>query len=195
MRMISNRISVDDSKKLSIVILGKVERWKESLLLYWLLAWSFCGTVFVYQFFGEGPLQYSIPMLIMILFFLYFEIRMMKVFFYRRNGYEHIKFGEEELIIQNKFFKKGKENHYKTNEIEGFYQTEHSSRNFFSFMEDSFWVIGGQRIYFSYRNKKVILGIQLNEVEVKRLLSLLNGQLKQSKRDQRMKTKQSKMGV
>ena len=62
-------------------------------------------------------------------------------------------------------------------------------------MEDSFWVIGGQRIYFSYRNKKVILGIQLNEVEVKRLLSLLNGQLKQSKRDQRMKTKQSKMGV
>ncbi len=195
MRMISNRISVDDSKKLSIVILGKVERWKESLLLYWLLAWSFCGSVFAYQFFGDSPFQYSIPMLIMLLFFLYFEIKMIKVFFYRRNGYEHIKFVEEELIIQNKFFRKGKGNHYKTNEIESFYQAEHSSRNFFSFMEDSFWVIGGQRIYFSYRNKKVILGIQLNEVEVKRMLSLLNGQLKQSKRDHRISLKQSKKGL
>jgi hypothetical protein len=165
MRMISNRISVDDSKKLSVVILGKVERWKESLLLYWLLAWSFCGAVFAYQFFGDSPFQYSIPMLIMLLFFLYFEIKMIKV------------------------------NHYKTNEIENFYQAEHSSKNFFSFMEDSFWVIGGQRIYFSYRNKKVILGIQLNEVEVKRLLSLLNGQLKQSKKNYRMSIKQSKNAI
>ena len=30
MRMISNRISVDETKSFSIVILGKIERWKES---------------------------------------------------------------------------------------------------------------------------------------------------------------------
>lgn len=190
--MISSRISVDDSKKLSIVILGKIERWKESLLLYWLLAWSFCGSVFAFQFFGSGPFQYSIPMLIMLLFFLYFEIKILKVFFYRRKGFELIKFGEEELLIQNTFISKGKSNFYKVNEIENFYDVEYSSKNFFSFMENSFWVIGGQRIYFTYKNKKITLGIQLNKVEVKRLLSLLNGQLKKSKKELRMSNKLSK---
>ena len=190
--MISNRISVDDSKKLSVVILGKVERWKESLLLYWLLAWSFCGSVFAFQFFGNGPFQYSIPMLIMLLFFLYFEIKILKVFFYRRKGFELIKFGEEDLLIQNTFISKGKSNFYKVNEIENFYDVEYSSNNFFSFMEDSFWVIGGQRIYFTYKNKKITLGIQLNEVEVKRMLSLLNAQLKKSKKELRMSNKLSK---
>lgn len=192
MRMISQRISLDEAKNFSIVILGKIERWKESLLLYWLLAWTFCGSVFIYQFFGNTPFHHSIPMLILIAFFLYFELRILKVFLYRRKGYEHLVFSENELIIHNKIFPKGSKTAYDINMIESFNPIAYSKKNFFSFMEDSFWVIGGQRIYFTYGNKKVIFGMQLSELEIKKLLSLLNGQLKQLKRDYRAKMKQQK---
>lgn len=191
MRIISNRISIDETNSFSIVILGKVERWKESLLLFWVLAWTFCGIVFLSYFFGEGPFYHSLPILIMIMFWLYFEVRIVKVFFWRRNGFEQIQFNSDELSIKNKLFGKGKESRYAVNDIESIQAIPYSPKNFFAFMDDSFWVIGGDRVYFDYFGKKVVFGKQLEETEVKKLLSLLNGKLKNSKREYRKKMKQN----
>ena len=195
MRLISNRISVDETNSFSIVILAKVERWKESLLLFWVLAWTFCGVVFLSYFFSEGPFHHSLPMLIMISFWLYFEVRIVKVFFWRRKGFEHIQFKEDEIPIKNNLYGRGKERRYGVNEIDAIHAIPYSSRNFFAFMEDSFWVIGGDRVYFDYFGKKVVFGKQLEELEVKKLLSLLNGQLKNSKREFRKKMKQNEQGL
>lgn len=191
MRLISNRISVDETSSFSIVILGKVERWKESLLLFWVLAWTFCGIVFLSYFFSDGPFHHSLPMLIMISFWLYFEVRIVKVFFWRRNGFEQIQFNEGEMTIKSALFGKGKKSSYSVNDIDSILPIPYSKNNFFAFMEDSFWVIGGDRVYFDYFGKKVVFGKQLDELEVKKLLSLLNGQLKNSKREYRKKMKQN----
>lgn len=191
MRIISERISVDDTKSFSLVILGKTERWKESLLLFWVLAWTFSGSVFIYYYFADNPLQYSIPLLIMIAFWLYFELRITKVFYWRRKGFEHIQFKDKELSIRNSLLGMGKTKAYELNGIEGFFEIEYSSKNFFQFMEHSFWVIGGQRLYFNYFGKRVELGMQLNELEIKKTLSLLNGQLKISKKKLRANQRNS----
>ena len=187
MRLISERISFDETKKPTIVILGKTERWKESMLLFWVLAWSFCGAVFLYYFFADTPMRYSLQMLLMLSFWAYFEIRIVKVFIWRRVGFERVTYSIEELIIQNNFYGRGKKNKYFINNIESFQLITSSPTNFFAFMDNSFWVMGAHRIYFDYFGKKVVFGMQLNDLEAKKLLSILNGQLKKSKKEIRKK--------
>jgi len=189
MRLISDRISIDETNNFSIVILGKVERWKESLLLFWVLAWTFCGVVFLSYFFGDTPYHYDLSMLILLSFWAYFEVRIVKVFFWRRKGYEQIQFKESAIVIRNSLFTKGKESIYELDAIDAFYAFPDLSRNFFAFMEDSFWVIGGERIYFDYFGKKVVLAKQLSEEETKKMVQVLNGKLKLSKKELRKRMK------
>ena len=195
MRLISNRISIDETNSFSLVILGKAERWKESLLLFWLLSWTFCGLVFLTYFFGDTEFHHSMPMLVVIGFWVYFEMRTLKVFFWRRKGFEHIVFSSSELIYQRNLLGRGKKNSYSIMDIEGFYPNKYFPKNFFSFMENSFWVIGGERIYFSYFGKNIALGMQINELEAKKVISLLNGKLKRSKKVIRQKMKQNESGL
>ncbi|MGB6037505.1 MAG: hypothetical protein WBG42_14620, partial [Cryomorphaceae bacterium] len=32
-------------EKLRVIVLGKIERWKEALLMAWVAAWIFCGGI------------------------------------------------------------------------------------------------------------------------------------------------------
>lgn len=195
MRLISERISVDETKSFSIVILGKIERWKESILLFWVLSWTFCGIVFLTYFFGDTPYRFDIAMLVLILFWLYFEIRILKVFLYRRKGYEKMEFDLDLFTLRTKVITEGKKHAYSVNEISEFKMVPHSDKNFFSFMDNSFWVLGGDRIYFDYFGKKVVFAKQVDPIEVKKLLSLLNGQLKKSKRISRKQKGQNEASV
>jgi hypothetical protein len=189
MRLISDRISIDETNNFSVVILGKVERWKESLLLFWVLAWTFCGLVFLTYFFGDTPYHYDLSMLILLSFWAYFEVRIVKVFFWRRKGYEQLQFKDNAIVIRNSLFTKGKERVYELDAIDAFYAMPDSSRNFFAFMDDSFWVIGGDRIYFDYFGKKVVFAKQISTEETRKTLQVLNGKLKLSKKDLRKRMK------
>ena len=185
MRLISERISFDETKNPKIVILGRIERWKESLLLFWVAAWSFCGAVFLYYFLADTPMRYNLVMLIMLSFWLYFELRILKVFLWRRVGFESIEFSLEELIIQNNIYGRGKKGKFLINKIDSFLLITNSPKNFFAFMDNSFWVMGAQRIYFDYFGKKVVFGMQINDLEAKKTVSILNGQLRKCKKEGR----------
>ena len=182
MRFISDRISIQEDKhRLSVIILGKMERWKESLLLFWLLAWSFCGSVFIYYFLADTSYQYTLPMFILLAFWAYFELKIARVFLWRRSGFEHIEINEGLFSIKNNLKGYGKKQKFHVREIDEFKRIIQSEKNFFAFMDQSFWVMGGERIYFKYNNKDIIFGKQIDEKEVKALLLLLNGALKKEK--------------
>ena len=52
MKQISERISYrKEGKELILIISGKIERWKESLLSAWLFMWIFIGAYIIFQFF------------------------------------------------------------------------------------------------------------------------------------------------
>ena len=182
MRFISERISIQEDKhRLSVIILGQMERWKESLLLFWLLAWSFSGSVFFFYFLFDTPYQYSLPMFILIAFWAYFEIKIIRVFLWRRSGFEHIEFNDELFSIENNLKGFGKKQKFDVRAIDEFMGINQSNKNFFAFMDQSFWVIGGDQIYFKYNNKDIIFGKQIDEKEEKALLFVLNGRLNKEK--------------
>lgn len=192
MRFISNRISIEeDSERLSVIIFGKTDRWKESLLLFWLLSWSFSGSVFLYYFLAETSYQYSLPMLILIAFWAYFEIKVIRVFLWRRSGFEHIEFSEDSLSIKNNIKGYGKRQKFNIRQINEFKVIMQSNKNFFAFMDQSFWVIGGDKMYFLYDNKDIIFGKQIDEKEEKALLFVLNGRLNKTKSKLRKRERES----
>jgi hypothetical protein len=192
MRFISDRISIEeDSDKLSVIIFGKTDRWKESMLLFWLLSWSFSGSVFFYYFLANTPYQYSLPMLILIAFWAYFEIKIARVFLWRRFGFEHIEFSGDSLLIKNNLKGYGKKQKFNIRQIQEFKEIIQSNRNFFAFMDQSFWVIGGDKIYFLYNNRDIIFGKQIDEREEKALLFVLNGRLNKAKSKLRKKERES----
>jgi len=183
MRIISDRISVNENAgKVSVVILGKIERWKESLLLFWLLAWTFSGVVFLYYYLFPSPYQYALVMLIFLMFWLYFELKIGKVFLWRRVGFEYLEFDHASFSIKNDIKGFGKILSFNIQEINKFEAIVQSQKNFFAFMEQSFWVIGGEQIYFRYKNKDIIFGKQISIKEQKALLQILNGALKNKKK-------------
>jgi membrane protein YdbS with pleckstrin-like domain len=183
MRIISERISIDESaKKISVVILGKMERWKESFLLFWLLAWTFSGTVFIYYYLFPSPYQYSLIMLIFLLFWLYFELKIGKVFLWRRSGFEYIVIENGSLSIKNNLYGYGKVQDYDVQDIQMIEKINVSKKNFFTFMDQSFWVIGGEQVFFKYNGKHIIFGMQISEKEQNSLIQILNGILKKEKK-------------
>lgn len=192
MRFISERISIqEDNQRLSIIILGKIERWKESLLLFWLLGWSFSGCVFIYYFVAETPYQFTLPMFLLLGFWAYFEIKIAKVFLWRKSGFELIEFNEDLFSIKNNLKGYGKFQKFDIREINEFMGILQSKKNFFAFMDQSFWVMGGERIYFTYKNKDIIFGKQIDIKEEKALIMVLNGALNKKKSKLRKKERQA----
>jgi len=182
MRQISDRISVDEKPgRTSIVIFGKVARWKESLLLFWILAWSFSGTVFLYYFLADTPQKYSVLLFILLVFWAFFEIRALKVFFWRRSGFEHIVISDERIIISNKLLGRGKERKFNVDEIEGISERKVSNKNFFAFLDQSFWMLGGEQLHFRTNKRDVIFGKQINQKEQQSLILILKGSIKKEK--------------
>jgi len=182
MRIISDRISIDEkADKVTVVILGKIARWKESLLLFWLLAWTFSGLVFIYYYLFPTPYQYSLVMLIFLMFWLYFELKIGKVFIWRRFGFEYLEINKGTFLIKNNLLGFRKVKYCDTHDIVGFEKIVHSNKNFFDFINQSFWVYGGEQIYFKYNGRDIIFGKQINEKEQKALIQILNGVLKKEK--------------
>ena len=117
----------------------------------------------------------------LLVFWAYFEIKIAKVFLWRKSGFEHIEFNEDLFSIKKNLKGYGKIQKFDIREIKVFMGIIQSQKNFFAFMDQSFWVIGGERIYFTYKNKDIIFGKQIDIKEEKALLMVLNGALNNKK--------------
>ena len=182
MKFLSDKISIRRSNgKTSVVILARSERWKEALLLFWLLAWTFSGMVFLFYFFADTPYRHQLPLLVLIFFWLYFELKAVKAFIWRRNGYERLTFSGETLILEARPLFFGKPRRFDLREIEGITKISQSEKNFFSFIDASFWSTSGERLVFNYRGKDIVFGKQINDEECTKLIGVLNNELKKRK--------------
>jgi hypothetical protein len=131
-----------NAMSLQIAITQKVERWQETLLLAWILAWTFCGGVFVYELITapntEAMFGFRMAMSIMIALWFFIWWRTIKVTLWRLIGKEIITFEKGKVTIQNAFGKRGRK------EVFGF-------ENIFKFFGSEFLDHGGRKSWFFIR--------------------------------------------
>jgi hypothetical protein len=182
MKKLTSRITFknhDDCQ--TIVISPTIERWQMNSLLIWLIAWSLCGAAFVYYMFFEIKSGNEIIVFsVLLVFWIYFEIRITKAFLWRKFGLEVIKIDEKELSIRDSIFKYGDAKVYDLSKIE----PEHiedvyiNPASYGKVMNDSFWQVGQGTIALNYDEKVIYFGTQLENMDSSKLAKLIKKTIK-----------------
>lgn len=153
-------------------------------LLAWLVAWSFCGLAFVYYMFFEMKSGKEIIVFgVLLMFWIYFEIRITKAFLWRKFGLEVIRIDENELSIKDSIFKFGDAKVYDLNKIEpsSIEDVYVNPASFGKVMNDSFWQVGQGTIALHYEEKTYYFGTQLENMDSNKLAKLLQKTIKEYK--------------
>lgn len=167
----SERVSYRaDKEGAELMINGKVERWKESLLAMWLLAWFFCGVVVFNEFlFAEGR-EFRLMLFVFLIFWAYYLWRIGKVWRYRTKGFERISLRDGELRVMVKVWGKPVEKRYFIENMGPLKKIEIPQRSFAFTHENMWWVMGGERLGFDYSDKLVRFAMQLNDQDTAAVL-------------------------
>jgi hypothetical protein len=173
-KFISERVSYSKSpEETTVIITGRIDRLKETLLLTWLLAWTFCGIFIFIQLFMEYTREEKLYFIIFISFWLFFEYKILKVYRWRRWGKEYLRLTPEKLTIKKSVTDYAKAEEYFIENIKNWQLVTKSPTSFFQQMEKSFWMIGDDCIQFDYQGKTIYFGMQLIEKETNSILKLL----------------------
>jgi len=175
MKIISNRTSVLKKEGLlSVVILPGGDKKKLSLLFLWLLAWTVCGLIVAAYYFKLTSQNQKLFTLVYLSFWVYYEYKVARAFVWRKWGREKLWINGGKVNYQQEINGKGKVKSYDKELVPEFEVIEHSETNFSDFMNNSFWIKGGERILFTCQGKVVRLGMQLSDAEARELTKELN---------------------
>jgi hypothetical protein len=183
-KIIDEKVSYTKSKdRLRVIIIGKVERWKEALLMAWVAAWIFCGGVVFVEWQAATEEQTKVTFFVFLVFWAYFLFRVGRTMLYRMGGNELIEVNEEELVIKKSFFTYGKTRTYFLENIKEFEPIELSKTSFAYTYENGWWNLGGEKLGFQYNGRNVKFAMQVDEKTVSKIYSLINKQIKSNLRN------------
>ena len=162
----------------SFVIIPTDTNWKLYMLFTWFLLWSVSGVIILVNYFTLTNANTKTMVLVWLGFWAYFEFKIGKALLFK-------KFGKEKIWIKNGKFNywrdvagRGKKLEFDIELIKDLQLIEKNKRDFFQFMNESFWVLGGESISFTYGAKIYRLGIQLTEDDAKELVKQLKYAIK-----------------
>jgi len=167
-----------EGSRLRVVILGKIERWKEGLLIAWVVAWVFCGAVVFGEWLDATEEERQVVFFGFLIFWAYFLWRVGRTTLYRLGGNELIEVNEDSLVLKRSIFTYGKSREYFLENIQNFKLIKISKTSFAYTYENGWWVMGGQKLGFEYHGRFVKFAMQIDDKAVEKLYSLINRQIK-----------------
>lgn len=185
MKKISEKITFKKHKECQTVVISPtIEKWQLNSLLVWLLAWTFCGIAFLYYMFFEMQSGKQIIVFgVLLVFWIYFEMRVLRAYFWRKSGLEIIRIDADIFSIKDSIFKYGKAKNFEMNKIvpENIESIYVDPKSYGKVMNDSFWQVGLGTIALNYDEKIYYFGTQLENEESDKLTKLLRKIVKEYK--------------
>jgi hypothetical protein len=175
MEFISERVSIDrNSERFSVVISPRISRAGQNLLIAWVAAWTFCG---IYVLIHRQQLPAGDPLrqylLAFLAFWAYFEIRTVRALLWRLKGFELWRVRDGIFTVKDSILGFGTAHNYFVVNIQKLGLIDLEETSFKRQFNESFWVIGGERIGFEHLGKKVAIGKGLNDAEARTLVTSL----------------------
>lgn len=170
MKVIGDRISILKKEDLlSVVILPIKENSKLRIMLTWLVAWTICGLIVLFNFPALKDQNSKLFVIVYLSFWVYYEYKIAKAFMWRKYGKEKIWIKSGRLFYQKEIKGKGKIKEYDLDLVTDLKTVEINEGNFFDFINKSFWVTGGERLELSCQGKVTRFGMQLSDKEASSL--------------------------
>jgi len=180
-KVIDPKVSYTKSgEQLRVIILGKIERWKEALLMAWVAAWIFCGGVVFVEWQKTSDEDTQIAFFAFLVFWAYFLWRAGRTMLYRMGGNELVEVNADELVLKKSFFTFGKTKSFFLENIEDFKPVKLSKTSFVYTYENGWWNLGGEKLCFKYQGRYVKFAMQVEEKTVTTIYSLINRQIKEN---------------
>jgi hypothetical protein len=175
MEYIGKRISIKkkENHEWSIVILSSIDKTKNRLLFAWLFAWTVSGIIVLTQYFVIIDQQTKIALIVWLGFWAYFEYKIFKAFMWRKFGVEKIKLQDGKLYYKRDVSGKGKIQIFEFDFIKNIRTIESKENSFLENINNSYWVIAGEKIAFDYYGKEIKIGIQLEKADADELLKVI----------------------
>jgi hypothetical protein len=181
-KFIGKRIKVTRSKEaITVEISQSIERWQEAMLFTWLIAWACCGSVFLYYAFSAAARSEQIFFIIASSLWLFFFVRILKVLMWRRMGKEILRLERGQMTLKNAIGKRGKQETFSYANVFKLGLIKRDPTSFLAFLDDSFWIIGGERVGFSYSGQKVRIGKQLQVKDAELLIRVIESAMRDLK--------------
>ncbi len=183
MEFISERVSVDNKDGgLSVVISARLPRAKEALLVVWFLAWLACGTYIMVEVAHMPSGRMRSFFLAFLAFWAWFALRIGRVVLWRTKGFELWRLKNGVLTIKDSLFGYGRAHDYFVDNIQRFGAIQVDETSWKWQLNDSFWVVGGERLGFEHVGKKVVFGKGLAPQEAQRLVQVMERALKAARK-------------
>lgn len=180
MQVIGKRISVLTKENLlSIVILPTADKRKTGMLFLWLMAWTVCGLIVLANYPRLQTQDTKLFVIVYLSFWAYFEFKIVRAFMWKRFGKEKLWIQDGTVFYQREVNGRGKVKEYELELINEFKTIEVNKGDFSDFINQSFWIKGGERLEFDCQAKIIRFGMQLEENEAKDLLNVIKKFLKQ----------------
>lgn len=176
---IGQRISI--SKKdnsTSIIIYPEKSKINQAVLLIWFLLWTAGGLIMLI---ARQLGYYSTPktyVLVWMAFWLYFEFIVGYALLWRSFGFERILIKNGKLLYKKEILGSGKTKSFQLELIKDPQLVPTDERSFAKVMSDSYWMPGGEKIFFWYQGKQIRIGQQLNDSDAKNLLKIIKAEIK-----------------
>src|SRR6218665_293181 len=179
MEYIGKRISIKRTdNETSIVILSTADKTKKILLLTWFFLWTVSGIVVLSQFFLIPDQDTKAAILVWMGFWVYFEYKTFKAVMWRSYGIEKIKLRENKLFYKRDTAGPAKVNVYEFDFMKDLRLVQPKENSLMDNLNNSYWVIAGEKIAFDYYGKEIKFALQLEEADTAALLKLLKKQIK-----------------
>lgn len=175
MKWIGERISfVDDKQKTTFVIYPESKGIVKSLMGAWFAMWIAIGSIIIWSYFVfELKEQLKLILIIFLVFWLYYAVKVGRSFFWILWGKELIKVNEAALVYKRSIKNYGKATNYYLENIKKIRMYQPKETSLQAVWENSPWVRGGERIEFDYMGKTIRLGRKLNDRDCKLFFNLL----------------------
>ena len=178
MEYIGKRISIKRKEnEVSIVIISLKEKTKNVLLTIYLVLWSLSGIVVFSQLLVMPDKNTQLALFVWLCFWAYFEVKIFRAFMWRKFGVEKIKLRENKFLYKRDRAGKGTIKTYEYDFMKELRYMEPKENSFFENINNSYWVIAGERLAFDYYGKEIKFGIQLEEADAKGLLKLIKKEI------------------
>jgi hypothetical protein len=179
---LSGKVVIENSgKEKFIKVYPYQENWKTNLIKIWLILWTSCGVIVLWELFSTVSKEQKLYFAIYIVFWLYFELKMFAVIRWRTSGLECIKILDNKLVLEKTIKGRGFPIDIAFSEIKKVYVAEISSVSFAAVFNNSYWLEGQESIVIETNKKKYGFGLQLKKAESEKIVKAITKHLNKFK--------------
>lgn len=179
--MIKNeRISIDREKEsIKVKIKAYCEPKKQQLLMLWIILFSLCGVAIISQFFGDYDRGVKLFFVVYLVFWFFFEFKVIYAFRWRKYGTEEILINSNQLNLVKTIGKRGITSTYKLDDIQKLDFYKDANGKFVKSMNTSYWNINRYSLAIYLDNETVPFAIDIDSSEAKTILHQLRSAIKE----------------